>query len=73
VSDWDPPDPSLGVKGKLSMQSVEELHARGRHLIDSRPPDEYPVAWCSEASHVGDLSALAMLAALAARSAQKPS
>ncbi len=66
MSDWDPLAAVDAVEQRLWVQSVEELHARAQDLIDSRPEGEYPVDWCFEAKHIGDLTALGMLAALAA-------
>jgi hypothetical protein len=51
---------------RLSEQSVETVAARVQHLVDSRPP-----ARCIEASYLGDLTAIAALATIAGRSAQK--
>jgi hypothetical protein len=49
-----------------SGHDVGTLVARGQHLVDSRPRDAYPLAWYIEASHIGDLTAIAMVAASAA-------
>jgi hypothetical protein len=56
---------SPGVGRQPSVPDVGTLVARGQHLIDSRPRDAYPLAWCIEASHIGDLTAIAMVAASA--------
>jgi hypothetical protein len=72
VSDGDPPEPSVDApERKLPAQSLEAVVAQAQHLVDSRPPGEYPVAWCVEASYLGDLTAIAALAIIAGRSAQK--
>jgi hypothetical protein len=72
VADGDPPEPSVDPRERrLSVQSVEAVVARVQDLVDSRPPGEYPVAWCIEASCLGDLNAIAALAAIAGRSTQK--
>jgi hypothetical protein len=43
--------------------SAEELIARVERLVDTpRPPDGYPLEWCVEAKHIGDLSAIAITA-----------
>jgi hypothetical protein len=57
---------SPGPRRQPSVQDVGTLVARGQHLVDSRPRDGYPLAWCIEASYVGDLTAIAMVAASAA-------
>ena len=57
---------SCGHRGRASVQDVSALVARGQHLVDSRPAHAYPLAWCVEANFIGDLSAMAMLAASAA-------
>ena len=73
MSDGDPPEPSVDAKERrVTVESVEAVVARAQRLIDSRPQGEYPVAWCIEASYVGDLTAIAALAAIAGRSAHKP-
>ncbi len=46
-----------------SVQDVDTLLARAQHLVDTRPRDGYPLAWCIEASYIGDLTAMAMVAA----------
>lgn len=72
MSDGDPPEPSVDARERrLSAQSVEAVVARVQHLVDSRPPGEYPVGWCIEAGYLGDLAAIAALATIAGRSAQK--
>ncbi len=74
MSDRDPPESSADAQEHtLSVQSMETLLARAQHLIDSRPQNEYPVAWFVEASLIGDLPAIAALATIASRSAQKAS
>ena len=50
---------------------VEDLLARVQHLIEARPRGEFPVEWAIEAAHVGDLTAIAALAAIAARTAEE--
>lgn len=57
---------SPGHRGQPSVQDVGTIVARAQHLIDSRPRDAYPLAWCIEASYIGDLTAIAMVAASAA-------
>jgi hypothetical protein len=71
VSDGDPEQSVDARERRLSVQRVEAVVARVQALVDSRPPGEYPVAWCIEASYLGDLTAIAALAAIAGRSAQK--
>lgn len=58
---------SAGHRREPSVHDVDTLVARAQHLIDSRPPDAYPLAWCIEALYVGDLTAIAMVAASASR------
>lgn len=48
---------------------AKALVARAQHLIDTRPQGEYPVAWCIEAAHIGDLTVIATVAARASRPA----
>src|ERR1035437_1820487 len=55
----------------LSVQSVEAVVARVQDLVDSRPPGEYPLDWCVEASYLGDLNAIGAVAAVVGRSTQK--
>ena len=72
MSDQETPKPSVDARERrLSMQRVDTVAARVQHLVDSRPPDEYPLAWCIEASYLGDLTAIAALATIAGRSAQE--
>lgn len=72
MSHQDSPEPSVEAREpKLSVLSVENVIARAQHLIDSRPQGEYPVPWYIEASHIGDLTAIAAIAALAARFADQ--
>jgi hypothetical protein len=56
---------SPGQRRQPSVHDVGTFVTRAQHLIDSRPPDAYPLAWCIEASHIGDLTAIAMIAASA--------
>ena len=56
---------SPGHRRQPSVHDVGTLVARAQHLIDSRPRDAYPLAWCIEASYIGDLPAVAMVAASA--------
>jgi hypothetical protein len=39
---------------------LSEALARAQVLVDSRPPGEYPLSWCAEAQHVGDMAVLAL-------------
>ena len=72
MADGDPPEPSVDRRERsLSSQTVEAMVARVQDLVDSRPPGEYPIAWCIEASYLGDINAIATLAAIAERSTQK--
>ncbi len=72
MSDGDPPGPSVETKQpRVTFESVEAVVARAQRLIDSRPRGQYPVAWCIEASSVGDLTAIAALAVNAGRAAEK--
>jgi hypothetical protein len=49
---WRPQDPD-----------AKELIARAQRLADTpRPPEGYPLDWCVEAKHVGDLTAIAVTA-----------
>ena len=57
---------SPGHRRQPSVGDVGTLVARAQHLIDSRPRDAYPLAWCIEAAYIGDLTAIAMVAASAA-------
>lgn len=52
-----------------TVQQVEVLIARAQHLIDSRPRGEYPLTWCIEAFYIGDLTAIAAVAARASDAA----
>jgi hypothetical protein len=53
VSHQDSSEPSVEARGpKLSVLSVENVISRAQRLIDSRPPGEYLVPWCVEASHM---------------------
>lgn len=56
---------SPGHRRQPSVQDVGTIVARAQHLIDSRPRDAYPLTWCIEASYIGDLTAIAMVAASA--------
>jgi hypothetical protein len=58
-------DESPGHCTQPTVHDVDALVARAQHLIDSRPRDAYPLAWCIEASYIGDLPAIAMVAASA--------
>jgi hypothetical protein len=40
---------------------LSEALVRAQKLVDSKPPREYPLWWCAEAEHVGDISVLALL------------
>jgi len=74
VSDGDPHEASVGIQHRRpTVQSVEAVVDRAQRLVDSRPKGEYPVAWCIEVSSVGDLTAIAALAAMAGRAAEKAS
>lgn len=53
---------------KVTLQDVHALVARAQQLADSRPATGYTAAWCVEAACLGDLSALAAVAGIAARS-----
>lgn len=55
----------------VSVEAVEALIGRVQQLVDS--PAEHPdaLAWHVEAAYLGDLPALASLAALAARRAEE--
>jgi hypothetical protein len=61
---------SLGHRSQPSVHDVGTFVARAQRLVDSRPRDAYPLAWCIEASHIGDLTAIAMVAASACRPEQ---
>ena len=64
--------PSVDTGGrKLSIKTVDALVARVQRLIDTRSESEDPLAWYIEASYLGDLRAIAALAVIAARSADK--
>jgi uncharacterized protein YndB with AHSA1/START domain len=56
---------------KISVQMVEDLLARVEHLIEARPRGEFPVEWAIEAAYVGDIPAIAALAAIAVRTAEE--
>lgn len=53
----------------VSVEAVDALIARVQRLIDSRPDD--PFAWNVEASFLGDIPAIAALAAIAAASEER--
>lgn len=59
------------VGHRVSVQLVEDLLARTRRLVASRPQGEFPLDWCVEAENVGDITAVAALAALSARFADQ--
>jgi hypothetical protein len=40
-------------------QHLKRALDRAQHLSEPRPPDQYTPAWWVEATHVGDLTALA--------------
>jgi hypothetical protein len=65
--DHDPPQPTV------TMQNVQSLDVRAQGLVDTRPSGQYPVAWCVEAEHIGDLEAIGALAVLATRHAKTTS
>ena len=67
LPDPDPPEPG---EPRVTVQAVQSVLGRAQHLADTRPSGRYPVAWCVEAEHIGDLQAIGTLAVLAARSAQ---
>jgi hypothetical protein len=46
-----------------SVDDVGTLIARAQRLVDSRPRDGYSLTWCVEAAYLGDLTAMAMVAA----------
>lgn len=50
------------------MHDVHAMLGRAQHLADSPPAGGYTVAWCVEAACLGDLSVLATVAGIAARS-----
>jgi hypothetical protein len=54
--------PHLGARGEVNARDrAADATARAQHLVDSRPKGAYPLAWCVEAMHVGDLTAIAAL------------
>jgi hypothetical protein len=54
--------PHLGARGDITAgDHAADATARAQHLVDSRPKGAYPPAWCVEAMHVGDLTAIAAL------------
>jgi hypothetical protein len=54
--------PHLGARGDVNAgDRAADATARAQHLVDSRPKGAYPLAWCIEAMHVGDLTAIAAL------------
>lgn len=66
--------PGSGVKfggQELSVKTVDALIERVQRLIDSRSTSDDPLAWYIKASSLGDMSAIAALATIAARSAEK--
>jgi hypothetical protein len=62
MSNEEPPARS----GQPSVHDVGALIARAQDLVDSRPRGAYPLAWAIEASYIGDLAAIAAVAASAA-------
>jgi uncharacterized protein YndB with AHSA1/START domain len=56
---------------ELSVKTVDALIERVQRLIDSRSTSEDRLAWYIEASNLGDLPAIAALAMIAARYADK--
>jgi hypothetical protein len=39
---------------------LEHVLGRARELVESKPAGAYPLPWCVEAQHVGDISVLAL-------------
>jgi hypothetical protein len=39
---------------------LEHARVRAQELVESRPAGAYPLPWCVEALHVGDISVLAL-------------
>ena len=39
---------------------LEHARVRAQELVESRPAGAYPLPWCVEALHVGDMSVLAL-------------
>jgi hypothetical protein len=59
--------------GEALLCAVQDVVARAQRLVDSpRPVDGYPLAWHIEASHVGDLTAIAVAAVRASGSGSAP-
>jgi uncharacterized protein YndB with AHSA1/START domain len=56
---------------ELSLKTVDALIERVQRLIDSRSTSDDPLTWYIEASSLGDLPAIAELATIAARHADK--
>ena len=50
-----------------TVETVDALIERVQRLIDSRSPSEASLAWSIEAAYLGDMSAIAALATMAAR------
>jgi hypothetical protein len=58
-------DEPADVPGKRSERRstsgrAAQAVARAQHLVDSRPPGPYELAWCQEAMHIGDMSVAAI-------------
>ena len=66
--------PGSGIKfegQEVSVNTVDALIERVQRLIDSRSTSEDPLAWSIKASYLGDLPAIAALATIAARCAER--
>jgi hypothetical protein len=71
VSDGDPPEGEGAAVRDISDKRVGALLAGVQRLIDSRPAGGYPIEWCIQAEHLGDMTAIAAVT-IAARSVRTP-
>ena len=66
VRDLRPPKPR---EPNVTIEDVQSLLGCAQRVVDCRPSRGHPVEWCVEAAYIGDLSAIAAAAVIAARSA----
>ena len=69
VAEQDPRGPGSGPRQlrepTVTIDGVHSVLERAQQLVDSAPVSGHSIAWCVEASLVGDLAAAAAVAALA--------
>jgi hypothetical protein len=52
--------PGKRSERKSTSGPTAQAVAHAQHLVDSRPPGPYQLAWCQEAMHVGDIAVAAI-------------